>query len=467
MDKKEFLHKAKRLIVEAVAVQVNEILTGNKTSSAIATLFANYPINVDLRKLPEVAKKKSKLSGLATNVVAYTKPGNSAEMFVSIFYHKETDLTKILKGLEKHQYYLGYLYVREMLRLTRNHNTRAFFDMLKRHLVNTNIDRQLYYAYAMAASDIVVNSIIYKMYEVSSNEARINKILQYQRYVPNFEGDEIEALNIATKNYEMEFVEDGLFTIFGKEDDYMQFADFPINDEYNEIITDLGENLNKALVDASRGTATAAVFEELIQKEPIKQGQLKKFKKMLKKQVFEMTNEFDSTWSSLNSIYRKKFKAPSKKFYNHKLNIVLMIDQSGSVGDQALGKLLSLIEELDKKIAKLDVLIFDTEIVKTFSLKDTSKITSDPQFKKALGTRYQSGGTSHYACFQYLDDMPKNELDKTIVFSFSDNYSDIESSWVKFSKTMTLIPSVYFISPISNPVAYKLSGNNAIDIHLI
>jgi len=453
MTRNEFLFQAKKSVYESIAVHTNEIVTGNKTSSAIATLFTNVPVDITLRKIPYSAPKKKKLWSLSQNMSAYLKHDDGFKIYFTYFYTEDKDLPKLLKATEKHTEYFGYVYLREMLKLTQNLNTRTYFDMASRYLSTTTINPESYYAYICAAADFSTNNSVKAIYDAGKHSNIIDKLLKHQRYSKDYKGDTLSILQkLVLSDFEVApWGETQDFTYTEQDDvEVLQFTDFALNDEFEEQIIDLGVSLNNALSEASRGTATAQIFAETFASVPIQPGQLKKLKKSLKRRVFHMTQDYTSTWAGLNTTYRHKFKSPSKKFFDYKLNIVLSIDVSGSVGTQALGKLLALIEELGNKIVKLTVIQFDTEIIKQFHLENVDGITKDPQFTAAVATRYAAGGTSNIAVCKYLDELPQDEREKMIYFNFSDNYSDIPACWKAYPSMSKL--TTFLIAPIDNPV---------------
>ena len=167
-----------------------------------------------------------------------------------------------------------------------------------------------------------------------------------------------------------------------------------------------------------------------------------------------------TSWGNLNNTYRKIYKSPKKYFLDSKMEVVISIDHSGSVSTEALQKLLYLIEETSKSITKLTVLIHDTRIVKEFIIEDAYDISNNPQFKEALATRFVVGGTSHADIFNWLSDNLKT-LEKSIYISYSDNYSDIPTEWIKHPKLRNLL--TYFVCTEQNPMRIK----GTIDISMI
>ena len=107
------------------------------------------------------------------------------------------------------------------------------------------------------------------------------------------------------------------------------------------------------------------------------------------------------------------------------------------------------MEDKGSSISKLTVLIHDCEISKEFVLESDYGIDTNPNFKTALATRYQSGGTSHACIFEWLQTNVTNPAE-SIFISFSDNYSDIERSWNNYPILRQM--RSYLVCPVNNPM---------------
>lgn len=144
--------------------------------------------------------------------------------------------------------------------------------------------------------------------------------------------------------------------------------------------------------------------------------------------VNRRTKKYTANWSNLNSKMRHIYKSPVKKNIDDRLDIVLSIDNSGSMSIESLAKLLYIIEKKVSKINRMTVLAHDTEIVGILENEKSAKKILD--FVKE---RKAHGGTSHKAIFEYLDDNKKKLSSNIIYISFSDNYSDIEQEYNNYN----------------------------------
>ena len=132
-------------------------------------------------------------------------------------------------------------------------------------------------------------------------------------------------------------------------------------------------------------------------------------------------------WSKLNAKYSHNHKSPTHKNITNTLEVILSVDNSGSMSTESLKKLLYIIEKKKSKISKLTILKHTDSISGILENEtDESKILD-------FLSKRDSGGTSHKEVFQYLDEhINKAQIDQAIFISFSDNYSDIETMYNKY-----------------------------------
>lgn len=459
MTKTEFLHSASHLIFKEVAKGVNQLVGLSKTSAMVANLFATLPMQVEVRHMSNQPKPSKKLNALNEFVHAYIKHDDSTKVYIAFFCASEKQLNRIYKAIQKHPEFFAFLYMREALKLTRLMNTKTHYTMMS-NIIGNKLVKSQHYAYSIRACEYAVNDTIQQLFKGSSLTDKFNKIMENQNYCSSYSNkSEMDILIDLLKDIKpLELVE--------------LDEDYSYNEETNQILgkgltngsipvdestqTNLGESLTSQFGSMARGTGSAAIFGEFFEAKKVKTGWFKKLSSKFSRDVYEMTNTFRSQWSSLNITYRNHFKAPKAQYEDNKLAVVLSVDHSGSVGTEGLQKLLYLFEKHSSKITQLTVLIHDTEVVKEFLLEDDYDIKSNPHFKEALAHRFAVGGTSHYDVFRRIDELIKTKsIDptKTIYISFSDNYSDIPTSWDKFKSLKEI--STVFLAPEDNPVNVK------------
>ena len=465
MDIKEFEYKLNQLIYEQSAIEINQLIGTSKTSTASIGLYLNVPIKVTARKidsLPEVDSKRQKLIHYTT---AYLKHDDQSCIQFACFYETKKDLTKIYKAAEKHTYYLTYLYLREIFRLMRNHNTKAYYEMMKKRIKahSSEVPVEQYYSYILVASDYSINNYLYQLFKNSFLSNKLDKIFEFENYNSSYNNmAEIEILLAALEldgfKLTSHTLEDGTeiqFSTLGNTAHWVGFADYSLKDN-DEIVTDLGESLSNHLKTCSRGLGSSEIFASAIEATKTKTGWFKKLVKNFEETVYYATNKHYSSWANINTTYRHKFKAPKHVHQKSSLNIYLSVDHSGSMSDEELGKLLYLISKHSKRISKLTVWVHDTEIVKEYVIQ-SADIKSDPEFLKAFKERVACGGTSHKCIADKLIEIDPDP-EKSIYMSFSDNQSDIPQAWARYSKLAKL--PTYWVCTIDNPIPDSTPGTN-------
>lgn len=425
----------------------------------IANLLVNLPLKVEARYIETMPKPTKKLNALDEYVHAYVKHDDTSTVYIAFFYSDVKHFKRILKSINKHPEFFVYLYMREALKLVRLMNTKTHYDMMSSIIKHNNpsISVESHYALSQSACNFAVNATIKQLFKGSALSTKFNTISEGQQYDTEYDTmsemdilKDLIIINPAASPAPTKL--DPTFSYDEWSNQIFSCADnLILTDE--SILTDLGESIATQLATMSQGTSSASIFSEFFTAKKVSTGWFKKLAGKFNTEVYHMTNTFTSQWSSLNVTYRHKFKAPSVKYEDNKLSVVLSIDHSSSVSTEGLQKLLYLFEKHSNKITQLFILVHDTEVVKQFKLESDYDIKSNPQFVEALSHRFAVGGTSHYDVFKNIDIMLANKTidpTKTIYISFSDNYSDIPQSWKEFPRLTKL--STTFLSPVNNPV---------------
>jgi len=477
MDIKQFTKKTEDYIYKEVAKNSNLILGKNKTASLSTGLFLKLPIVVSVEKsnkpLPKMYKE---LKTFMPYFSAYAKLGNTTEVFFTFLYHTEKDLDKISKELQRHGVFFAFVYMHEIQHIIRKHVTTSYNTMMTRIAGDVAFPHEL----INIAEDHAINYSIKDLFMISSLQPKWQEIEEIGYYNEEYHKAKMSDIDILKDMIEndnpitKEQISDALSKVTcdgkssnqptdpnggtpqegegkDKESSGQGKADKTSTevDDLDNSLSDLSESIQDIITSNTKGTQAGELFEQLFSSIKVDTGWFKKIKASFKRQVYYKTHDFNTSWSNLNTTYRKIYKAPKKQFIDNNLEIVLSVDHSGSVSTEALQKLLYLMEDTSKTISKLTVLIHDTRIVKEFVIEDDYDIATNPQFTQALATRFVVGGTSHSDVFNWLDNNIKY-LDKSIYLSYSDNYSDIQEEWIKHPKLRKLV--TYFVCTESNPM---------------
>lgn len=459
MDKSQFIYDSSRFIFKEVAKGVNQLCGLSKTSNMIANLLVNLPLKVEARFIEDLPKPSKKLNALDEYVHAYIKHDDTSTVYIAFFYSDEKYFNRMMKAINKHPEFFVYLYMREALKIVRLMNTKTHYLMMSGIIKHNNpsICPDDYYRLSQAACNYAVNYTIKELFQTSSLNAKFSVIAEGQQYSSKY--DKMSEMDILKDLIEINpqalphpVKLDPTFSYDEWSNQVFDCTDNPINNN-ESIQTNLGESVTTQLAEMCKGSGSASIFAEFFSAKKVKTGWFKKLANKFSKEVYTMTSNFKSEWSSLNITYRHKFKAPKTKYEDNKLSVVLSVDHSGSVSTDGLQKLLYLFEKHSTKITQLFVLVHDTEVVKEFKLESDFDIKSNPHFSEALAHRFAVGGTSHLDVFRKIDAMLEQKVidpEKTIYISFSDNFSDIPDSWAQFPRLKKL--STTFLAPVQNPV---------------
>ena len=486
MEVKDFIKQAEDLIYKEVAKSTNRILGKNKTAGLSTGLFLKLPIEIAVEKVHEpLPKQLVSIESFLQRFSAYTKRGDTTKVYFTFMYHSTKELDKLLELFTRteHSIFLGFVYMHEVQHILRKHITSSYNNMMKRIAGNISHPHQA----INIAEDHAINYSLKDLFMASGDKEIQNA---WNTFEPTmcYKGDyhtkqmsDIEILKDMIDSAEtitVTCVGNGFEKVdsdssgscvqpseeTAKGSDSESDDDSPgkgksqgkvdktntIQDDLDNSITDLAESIKDLISNQTKGTTTGDLFQQLFDAVKVETGWFKRIKASFKRQVYYMTHDYSTSWSNLNNTYRHIYKAPKKHFIDDKIHAILSIDHSGSVGTVELQKLLYLMESESKKIAKLTVIIHDTQVIKEFEIENEFDIAQSPQFSEALRTRYTSGGTSHRCIFEHIQNMKIPDVNKVIYMSFSDNYSDIDYEFNNFPIMRKL--TNYWVCTEKNPV---------------
>jgi len=146
----------------------------------------------------------------------------------------------------------------------------------------------------------------------------------------------------------------------------------------------------------------------------------------------------DRSWSNIQKRpFALGLKLPGYGTEELYSTLVIMEDTSGSVSDTNVKQFSSVIEQSMKYFDRVRILQHDMKVNSDITL-DVNDVTNTDLIFKIKGR----GGTSHYNCFEIVQEMFDEDEDVSLVIMLTDFESDIESSWNKFSWTKHIPVSV-------------------------
>ena len=455
-----WLFNTEKYIYKEVAKQLNVMYDQDRTAPLAVGIFLKVPMKFNLVQRDDVDYKE------LTNIfTAYTKVGDEVTTYFDFFYSKESDLPKLTELIERHATFWAYVYQHELLHILLKHITKPFHNRMVRIAkeCKPGIDESILHNYINVAEDYFINYSIKDV--VANNDVGLSTFLELYMYSKDYQERKLSDIQILKEiledttvtnqslgnGYSLQTVKDGKGNVsqsITKEGTGTGEADEGEGASDTEL-ADLASAVNQVIQSHAKGSNSANCLNDLFSSIQVNTDWFKKLRTRFKRDVYYATHDYYTKWTNLNNRYRRIFKAPKKYFLDSKLEIVLSIDQSGSMPRDSLQKLLYLMETEGKKISKLTVLVHDNKVTKEFVLESDYGIDSNPDFKTALATRYQSGGTSHADVFRWLQNNIKDPS-KSLFMSFSDNYSDIEQEIHNYPIMRAM--TSYFICPVNNPM---------------
>ena len=225
----------------------------------------------------------------------------------------------------------------------------------------------------------------------------------------------------------------------------------PSDSELADLVQQLSQTMKDAL---EKGNFPNHIKGHLLPEVPVNVDWVKKLKKSLKNLVNYNSQDYYSNWKNLNNKLRHIAKFPKHEHIENNINLYLSIDQSGSMSDEDLGKILYAIKKISKQLKKITVLIHDTDIAAVYESKEVPTLK---ELREFIGKRVACGGTSHQKVFEYLDQIKIDPDQRPIYISYSDNYSDIDEYWSSFKNKKNFV-GMYFIAPKEGSAKIKAGG---------
>jgi hypothetical protein len=380
-----------------------------------------------------------------------------AEVNMRFTYNTTEQLEMIEKALQENVgiSFLTFVYLHEVQHILRKHNTSIFNEIMLKTAQSVDKDKFKKYEeihkQANIAEDYCINNAIATLFEMSGGNFKkdIETISKYGMFDKKYEKDnEVDVLiKLLKQQPDVKVIKEDEYSMTlevqekdedGKPQGAPKIITIPKQGKGAANIEEENEN-NKAVgsvadaiqnhIDSQkeRGEGSFRLGEEIGPSIKTNIDWFDKLKSNLFTIVNRKTKQTLVNWSKLNSKYIHNHKSPTHKNIENTLDIILSVDNSGSMSNKSLQKLLYIIEQKKSKIATMTIIKHtDTITGVLMNEKDEQKILD------FLGQR-DNGGTSHKEVFQYLDNnIAKKDIDKAIFISFSDNYSDIENEYSKY-----------------------------------
>jgi len=450
MTESIFIEQTANHIIQELAYLNNQIIGSDKVAFTALGMFLKLPITVEVHKYPNDAEsKKLQLPDLMEVFSCYTDPIEQQVHF-TFFYRDAKQLKYIAKIAKKQSIFFAYHYMKEVQHILRKHYTAPFQSMLlKKYKQRTDPHFTI-----KLACDYKVNNIMDSLFTQSSLRSEWSTIREHIAFNEDYkELSEIEIVkHLKKQSHKCLPVTNSDRYIVSEINGFKYIT--PKNLISGNIAQDIQtQNLANAIINVirtnSKGTYGADIMIESFESIKTDAAWFDKLKGTITNTIYNKTNKHDRSWKNLKRTYRHIFKAPADVYADNKVNIILTIDQSGSIQINDLQKLLGIFESQSHKINELIVCIYDVDLVYTTKITSDFDISQSPKFKEALSKRYANGGTSIMSTIKYIDELSIKDKSKYICIKMSDNYDDGNEAWKAYPSMKKF--TWFFLSPQNCP----------------
>ncbi len=438
--------KLEHTLFSKCITELNKLFNNEKTSSlAVSILFKLKPrvicVQTDAINSLSVA---CKIEDFAPNLfLNFNKDG----LDVVFFYNSEVDKTKLPNITNKNYKYLTFLLIVEVIKILNKWNTVAHRSTL--------LSEYRKYSNYQSLIDLRIQNdaiqFLKKIYEtVSENYLYVTFAKAATPDTDNLEFVEITENTINSFYKQLKIVQEDYPSIYTVVKNYQEVDEIGYTTPSDEdiVISNLAQLLEQDISTNCKGNAVGVLFNVLFESKKIDIDWFGKIQRNISNVIYTETGKGTRSWINISKTMRHVAIIPASYKNQKKLDLIISIDQSGSVHTEQLMKILNIFEENIKHIKSVRVLIHTTSVIKEIEETFTDIGVFSDKFKNCFAIRYGHGGTSHADVFKHIDALDFNP-ETAIYLSFSDNCSDIEDVFFNYSNT-SKIKNIYWISEDGN-----------------
>jgi len=447
MKHNEFINKMTNELQKQLVTANNQLMGASKTAFLSIGLFIKLPIRVEAFQYEKsIQVEKLGFDDLFNNLVVRTDFTKTPEIVFTFLYKEEKYLKRMLKLVKKHYVLASYYYIKEVQHIIRKHYTAEYQTMMIR-AIPTQKDPHII---IKLTCDMTINKFMEKLFKQSAFKKeweKIKTVVPMPRKNLHIDIDILKDLASNTPQPTAYFNNKRFVTL--KINGFTYHTPTSIDAHKTREINVVVANMSTTLLDVIRsngkGVHGADTILESFEAVKVNTYWLDDFKIEFNSVTHRKTTKFAKTWKRLSNTYRNIFNAPSNEYYDNKVNIIISIDQSGSMHIEDMAKVYGIVQQNKHRINELTVLIHDVDLVYTNNTKNIENVSKN-DIKNMVGTRYVKGGTSHAKVFKFITDMKIKNPEKYIYICMSDMYSDIETEFPKYKKTLKHI-ATFWLAP--------------------
>lgn len=442
MKPKNFKKLMEELVFADIFTDINRFMKVSKTNFLSTSLQLKLGTKVILIEDTTIEPVSNQLQLLDDSFSSELLANDEANEVVFYFSYKDKKhLDRLLKAAAKYPFYFAFQYLKHIFLTVSKLNTDAQTVIAMRHFSGKkNAFDAITLSNTIYASETVMNMIkkvdsnayriLCNVYKPSWEDKSINDIYEFVADML----DDIDITRISKSAKKINIREHHINITSNSNIYYNHELDTSVSShgKVDIYVANLAQSILNTISSNCRGTYIGELFNNAFDSIKTDVSWFKKIKKRFIRDVKEKTDDSYASWQGLNNSKRHLYHSPIYKHKNNKINLIVSVDNSGSMSDADLAKVLYLFEKKAKHIAQATILIHDAAVVKVIKLNDSyGNITDHPDWIGAFNRR-TNGGTSHGDVFRHINNMKLKDPDQVIYCSFSDNYSDIEEAIFMF-----------------------------------
>jgi len=440
MTKQEVLTELSSEIIQHMVRDVNVMLGNKKTAFLSTSLMLKLKptfvaIESEYAKLPRASTLED-LDEIFVSRIPFEDP---TTVIFELHYDSKKTLKRALKLAIKHSEYFAFHYVKHLHATLAQVNTTAYLQAL----MKTVKDKESPFAIAGTVVDRSMTDMALKTLQAAGVDTKhLSKVTEGM--TTSSIDDEIALVSedVASKSVTkipkyirkirikpIESISDMVEAISDHSQGVGSFG-YSQGASKEAVIVDLSTSINHTISSSCKGTSVGNLMSVAFESNHIDALWFEDLSKTLASQIIEKSHEGYSSWAGLSNTKRHLYHSPIRVSSDHKLELYVTIDQSGSVSTADLQKILSVFEQYSHLISKVTVMHHTAAVIQQYTLTDDyGDIVDHPEFDAAFACRHGNGGTSHLDCVKRIaKHIRKHNVDpeRALWLSFSDGYSDLE-----------------------------------------
>ena len=458
MKKSEAISELEIVIIKEMVKEVNSMLGTNPTAFLSTSLLLKLQPQFVVTESPYAKlPKASSMEDLDSIFRSFVPFDNPSAVIFELFYDSKKTLKRALTLAAKHSSYFSFHYIKHLHGTLAKSTTTAYIQAIMKQVA----DKASPFTIAGIAVDRQLNTLALKTLAAAEVDTRAFSQLIDTMKTTDL-NEELAAISIDFDNLTVtkipkyikklrlvpiEHIAEALEIVSVNEQGMGDYG-YSKGATKAHVVVDLATSLAQTISSSCKGTDVGNLMATSFESSHIDALWFDNLNRSLVSQLLAKANEGYSTWANISKTKRHMYHSPIRVSSEHKLQLYVTIDHSGSVSTGDLQKVLSVFEQYSHLISSAVVMHHTTNILQQYTLTDAyGDIAEHPEFAAAFACRHGDGGTSHLDCVNAIaKHITKHDIDptKALWLSFSDGYSDLEDVCMSQSAVLSKLDT-YFI----------------------